>query len=128
MRKLLTAALAALTLAGCATATLNTGDQRRAVVLAPFVRPVGLTTISVPEGAVLYAAQVGGQAAWCSTTPAWFAAGGEARPVCFFDPQGGQQAEGWLKTAYVTGTLSAARLDVDIPYRVTAGPALPPRP
>ena len=125
--KALSLIVAAAILTGCATATTTTDDPRRAVVLAPFLRslpPFG--QIHVAEGTVLYASKVNGQPAWCSTTPIYFAPG-EFRAMCLFDPAGGEQSEGWLKSAYIAGSLASLRYDVDIPYRVTQSAALPPR-
>jgi hypothetical protein len=117
---------AAALLAGCAETTLRADDPRRAVVLAPYSRSIGLNSMSIPEGTVLYPAHVGGQAAWCSTAAVFFSLG-ERRAACFFDPKGGGEPEGWLKSAYIAGTLSSLRYDVDVPYRVTQQAPLPPR-
>ena len=126
MNRLLTL-VTAVSLSACASATLRSDDPRRAVVLAPYMRTVGpFGQINIPEGAVLYPSLIDGQAAWCSTM-AVYAVPGERRPLCMFDPTGGDQPEGWLKTAYVPGTISSTRLDVDVPYRVGQTAPLPPR-
>lgn len=117
---------AVLLLSACAPVALRSDDPRRAVVLAPYQRAIGINALNVSEGQVLYASLVDGREAWCSTGPVFFALG-EARPACFADPRGGSMPEGWLKTAYIAGTLRSLWYDVDIPYRVVVGPALPPR-
>ena len=124
MRNILIGALAALS--ACTSASLTTGDQRRAVALAPFNRAAGLGQITVPEGTIFYPGQVQGQAAWCSGRPVYFA-WMEAKAACFTDPAGADQAEGWFKEVVVLQPMAAWRFDVDVPYRVAAGPALPPR-
>ncbi len=107
------ALLAAAFLTGCASATLTTDDPRRAVVLAPFLRPLPpFGQIHIPEGTVLYPARVDGQPAWCSTTSIYFVPG-EVRAMCLFDPAGGEQTEGWFKSAYIAGSLASLRYDVD---------------
>ena len=112
---------------GCAPAALQSDDPRRAVVLAPYLRPLPpFGQIHIPEGTILYPSIVSGEAAWCSTSPVYFVPG-EQRAVCLFDPAGGQQPEGWLKSAYIVGSLASLRYDVDVPYRVGERPALPPR-
>ena len=116
-----------MALLGCATAAVRTDDPRRAVVLAPFMMPIGaFGRIHIPEGTVLYPSIVNSDASWCTTTAVYFAPG-EGRAICLFDPKGGTQVEGWLKSAYITGTLSSIRYDVDVPYRVGQTAALPPR-
>lgn len=114
-------------LAACASATLRTDDPRRAVVLAPYLRPLPpFGQIHIPEGTILYPATVDGQAAWCSTTAIYFVPG-ERRSMCLFDPAGGEQPEGWYKSAYIAGSLASLRYDVDVPYRVAQQAPLPPR-
>lgn len=120
------AALAALSLSGCTQATLNTGDNRRAVALAPFNRPAGLGQIRVVEGMAFYPAQVNGAAAWCSNTPGFFT-GVSAEPLCLTAPDAPDATEGWFKTAIVIAPAVVYRFDADVPYRILAGPALPPR-
>jgi hypothetical protein len=118
---------AILALSGCATAMLKSDDPRRAVVLAPYLRPIPpFGQVHIPEGTILYPSVVDGEAAWCSTTPVYFVPG-EQRAICMFDPKGGQQAEGWLTTAYIAGSLASLRYDVDVPYRVGERAPLPPR-
>jgi hypothetical protein len=125
MRLMLIAALVAVT--GCATAVLESTDPRRAVVLAPYMRPIGpFGQVHIPEGTILYAATVNGQQAWCSTVAVYFVPG-ERRPMCLFDPAGGDRAEGWLKSAHIPGTLASLRYDVDVPYRVGQTASLPAR-
>jgi hypothetical protein len=126
MRKIAYAALAALTLAGCNSASLVTGDTRRAVALAPYARVAGLGQISVAEGAAFHPAQVNGAPAWCSAGAAYFAPM-EAKAICVIDPSGQDQPEGWFKTAMVIQPAAVWRFDVDIPYRVGQTASLPPR-
>ncbi len=120
------AALAAILVSGCTSANLVTGDQRRAVALAPYNRLAGLGQIVIPEGAIFYAARVNGEPAWCSGAPTYFAPM-EAKSVCVTDPAGDTQPEGWFKVAMVLQPAVVWRFDVDIPYRVVSGPSLPPR-
>ncbi len=124
MRKSL---LAFLSLTGCAVATLQTDDARRAVVLAPYLRPIPpFGQVHIPEGTILYPSTVNGEKGWCTTTAVYFVPG-EQRAMCLFDPAGGQQSEGWLKAAYIVGSLAGLRYEVDVPYRVGARTTLPPR-
>lgn len=127
MRPIALALAAALT--ACAPVALKSDDTRRAVTLAPFQRAAGLGTITVREGEVLYPSLVSGRPAWCTPNAVFFA-WAEARAGCFFEPSDGRAAEGWLKTAYLGGgtLLSSIHYDVDVPFRVTQAPALPPRP
>jgi hypothetical protein len=117
----------ALAVSACAPVALRTDDPRRAVALAPYQRGVGPAgAISIREGEVFYPAVVDGRDGWCSTVPVFFQPG-EGRRLCLFDPQGGREAEGWFKSAYVLGTLSSVRLEIDVPYRVRETAPLPPR-
>ena len=127
MRTMLLAASAALSLVGCAgPVTLTPTDTRRAVSLAPFTRLAQLGQITVGEGVVFFPASIRGEAVWCSGSPVFFAPM-EAVSMCMVDPAGNDQAEGWFTTAILPRPAAVWRFDVDIPYRVTAAPPLPPR-
>jgi hypothetical protein len=95
----------------------------RGVVQQPYARSVGFNVLRVEGGELLIRSTLGAsRGAWCTSRPAFFAAG-EARGVCFLDvpgtaPQMGDIAV--LREAYIANTAVGTEVAVEVAMRLEA--------